>query len=723
MRASGAIAASSLSALNLLAANPPRYPYNPTEEPREPLTLYISRVPGTRDIILSTLKPQRKNVTSEDVAHALYYVHLDLPSDERLAAHPQPSPSTSTSNAAAPPSLTPATATPTVRESVLRKPLPGSPLAVSRAEPVLTPIDNSVAGAPTTTAKTTVTAPIAPPHVWLPPLRRSVSPPRIPQPWVPPGYHLDENHSFENLPSDHHSLPPTTIPPPLQNRQLAGQDITTGVDSQIAPCERPPVLHAPISRKPVGPQITAQDKVQTTQPPVVLVSAPKAAQPCIPAATALQDQPPSVQTSHSYRQPAVTTTCEDPRKFVPFQLTLIRRDPSSGHQWNIGKIASVQPDEQSTGTLQKPASPTTSSHPQDIQTDQPSISIRLETSGYAKFRGDDDIGRGGVFARQVVMAYTKSWTAGIRNAFKRPSSQSHERSTSDSGVDVDKIYRGFGASGNKDSELYSRHLSQPQNSCLIPDEESHSAHHRPSKEHSAEYRNDDTGLLTRPGPGLKLKGYTFTSPWEGRCEFRTGNGGRSLTCRHILHPSTDTMTGATGGGVAGYNPLVIAQNIRDGQNLAAVAASAATGSDSRGGGRVRARSLSSALSGAAKVSELRFSLPHGEVFRTKPGGSVDENKSVSARAEFYGRFQDHLQQLQSRHRQSLSSSEYIDELDDNDEDPEMDLTLGRENAGGGARGKRAKLGKLIVYDDGFKMLDLVVAANLGVWWVSWERNF
>lgn len=38
--------ARSLSAINYLAANPPQYPYHP--EVREPLTLYISRVPGTQ---------------------------------------------------------------------------------------------------------------------------------------------------------------------------------------------------------------------------------------------------------------------------------------------------------------------------------------------------------------------------------------------------------------------------------------------------------------------------------------------------------------------------------------------------------------------------------------------------------------------------------------------------------------------------------------------------
>lgn len=40
--------ARSLASLNALAANPPQYPVNPTEAAQEPVTLYISRVPGTR---------------------------------------------------------------------------------------------------------------------------------------------------------------------------------------------------------------------------------------------------------------------------------------------------------------------------------------------------------------------------------------------------------------------------------------------------------------------------------------------------------------------------------------------------------------------------------------------------------------------------------------------------------------------------------------------------
>lgn len=40
--------ARSLTILNELAANPPQYPEKPADEAKDPLTLYISRVPGTR---------------------------------------------------------------------------------------------------------------------------------------------------------------------------------------------------------------------------------------------------------------------------------------------------------------------------------------------------------------------------------------------------------------------------------------------------------------------------------------------------------------------------------------------------------------------------------------------------------------------------------------------------------------------------------------------------
>jgi hypothetical protein len=41
------IEANSLSDITQIASNPPKYPRNPTENQRQPLTLYIARVPGS----------------------------------------------------------------------------------------------------------------------------------------------------------------------------------------------------------------------------------------------------------------------------------------------------------------------------------------------------------------------------------------------------------------------------------------------------------------------------------------------------------------------------------------------------------------------------------------------------------------------------------------------------------------------------------------------------
>jgi hypothetical protein len=146
----------------------------------------------------------------------------------------------------------------------------------------------------------------------------------------------------------------------------------------------------------------------------------------------------------------------------------------------------------------------------------------------------------------------------------------------------------------------------------------------------------------------RSKGYTFTSPWQGQCEFNTGATGRSLKCRHYF--------------------------------------------------------TSSGQSCVEEVSELRFNLPTSSKTSTPNG--------VRSKASSY--FQRHSR-FTSDEDGSSTPSIIVDE------DGRIDLSLGQERAGGGFGGKRAKLGKLIVFPDGVKMLDLLVAANVGLWWRAYER--
>ncbi|ORY13288.1 hypothetical protein BCR34DRAFT_623900 [Clohesyomyces aquaticus] len=81
-----AVEARSLSSLTVLASNPPSYPRNPTHVRNEPLVLYIARVPGSRDVFLTPMKPRDKVVSAEDVQSSLYYLHVDQGDDVRLRA-------------------------------------------------------------------------------------------------------------------------------------------------------------------------------------------------------------------------------------------------------------------------------------------------------------------------------------------------------------------------------------------------------------------------------------------------------------------------------------------------------------------------------------------------------------------------------------------------------------------------------------------------------------
>ncbi|KAJ0158429.1 hypothetical protein CTA2_11591, partial [Colletotrichum tanaceti] len=361
---------------------------------------------------------------------------------------------------------------------------------------------------------------------------------------------------------------------------------------------------------------------------------------------------------------------------VPYSLSLIRRDPSSGNQWNVGRVTSHQLEDAGDDGYEYFSfdSAGLSAHDRRrANAPQPPIHIHLESSGYAKFRhmplrqsvdaprnsmcsppfsnSEDALQHmqqqqqllqrqspEGGFSRQVVMSYAKSWSSNIR---EKLSSRSRSGSIDDGGAGLTTTTSNLGTSPARSDNRHSRQLS------------SHSTG-------SISSNGSDSGpIITQPGYGLRPQGYVFVSPWDGRCEFRTGNAGRSVKCRHVL---------PTAGGLS--NPL--------------------------------APTTSSTYSAA--VSELRFNLPSSELFR-------QEGK----REQLSGHFS-RLLKVGGGNR----DGEYSDE----DEPPSpFDLRLGKERAGGGNRGKRAKLGKLIIYPEGLKMLDLVVAANMGVWWGAWEKTF
>ena len=164
------------------------------------------------------------------------------------------------------------------------------------------------------------------------------------------------------------------------------------------------------------------------------------------------------------------------------------------------------------------------------------------------------------------------------------------------------------------------------------------------------------------------KAYTLRSPWDGICEFTTGLAGRSFKCNHLFASSIP------GFGLGMHS---------------------------------------------AQVSELRFNLPSSKTLgsaapKSLAPGTAREVKCSSLFLHQHRRRSSSSFESKDTHRTEHFASKV--ELEER-----LDLSLGQEHAGGGFGGKQAKLGKLIVEEEGLQMLDLIVAANMALWWRVYER--
>lgn len=116
------------------------------------------------------------------------------------------------------------------------------------------------------------------------------------------------------------------------------------------------------------------------------------------------------------------------------------------------------------------------------------------------------------------------------------------------------------------------------------------------------------------------------------------------------------------------------------------------------------------------MSELRFNLPNSKTFLPATKGPTETRKSSYNSRPSPHRHSSSDDFGNQGTRTSADLSGYFDK------DGNIDLSLGQERAGGGFQGKQAKLGKLIIEDEGYKMLDLVVAANMALWWRAYGRE-
>lgn len=197
---------------------------------------------------------------------------------------------------------------------------------------------------------------------------------------------------------------------------------------------------------------------------------------------------------------------------MTFSLTVVRRDPSSGTQCNVGKVTSFQTNVPTPETADPRLDPDNMG---GLLANAQKVGIRIDTSGYAKYRdmpskADVDalrpspgqsfaqlaaqgsaVGPGADkrsslkpawraaeegFARQVVMSYGASWTSNFKKAFQRkdrPGSPVHASGTPPENLGMPRPF----------------HMRQGSASTIGSVDSADGSHSPP--------------LITQPGPGLR----------------------------------------------------------------------------------------------------------------------------------------------------------------------------------------------------------------------------
>ncbi|CAF9907527.1 hypothetical protein IMSHALPRED_005557 [Imshaugia aleurites] len=328
------IRAGSLASVVDLAENPPDHPLHSLGD-LQPLVLYIARVPGCNDVFLTTMKPQQKVVTAQDVQSSLYYMHLDRLEDYELLDSFE-----DLDHLADEEDGRRKHAIPTITSGVRRKPLPPSRILGLGDHPE-------------------------------------------PPPGVNPYFHTCSNSTTSSLQAERKPFGQSNmaermdIPPPLPDRKLLGP---RSMNQRFVSVEDPPLQNVPEkqnidlrrwSEQPTGtppklPPRPGKDSVPTT-PPRPLAASLKDS--CVPSgghhSKFLHRKPITHSTSHDLngevKDGSIAKDLQDA------SLSLIRR--YNHEQWTVGKISSM-------GTK-----PTVSGYGESSH----GISIHILTHGYLKF--------------------------------------------------------------------------------------------------------------------------------------------------------------------------------------------------------------------------------------------------------------------------------------------------------------------------------------------------
>ncbi|PKX92419.1 uncharacterized protein P174DRAFT_442253 [Aspergillus novofumigatus IBT 16806] len=636
------VEARSLSSITTIASNPPAYPRNPAQKKLDPLVLYIVRVPGSKDVFLSPLKPPTKSsISAEAINASLYYLHVATPEDELLLQEVEEEREKQAKlrkeqwSDGAPPEFA-------RLNNVRRKPVPGGPLPqIPLQQENYSPYSAAVDSPP---------------------------PPTPPRPTLRQGFPSSESATAVSDISDHlgdsrgdtgetRASPLPRRPLPFVPTEEASSDSIN--NSPAKKSNRWSALSGYLNSKGLD---NWKEKYEALSAGRISLDAgrPELRPHTSDGAgsNARRASPSRSPGQSPHRRPREHGQASDRQGF---HITLIRRDPTHGIQWNVATISTSK-------------------------TDRTVVNIEVSTPGYNRFLAQDE-----PFSLQSLGINLPSDGQSLPSSTLKFPTQAHPETRA------------------LDPSLPRKFRRQL---CV-----SRPHHHRDDSRGSLDMPTNRasldtfTGSPTRPHhqahSKLKSGYYTFTSPWNGICTFSTSVNGRSLKCKHMI--PTPSYPG-------------------NGTNLSTPSAPAVTVAEIRFNTPFQADLLrhprplflskpnipSQRTRGHPSSKRNSFAHLLNPTTYTRPRSHSGTSVSTSSVSCIPGHTHPHRQR-QTHTRNPSSSSTSSGAADDPDPD-RLDFSLAREPAGGGLRGKSAKLGKLIIEDEGIKMLDLVVAACMAVWW-------
>lgn len=598
------------------------------------------------DVFLSPLKPPTKSsVSAEAINASLYYLHVASPDDNILLEEyeqereerarlrkeglidddpdlPIPPPEIARLN------------------NVRRKPVSGVPDTVG---PDATP--PQLRRRPLPPEPSDQQSEDRPPSLGAEPMSSPVLPPR------PPTFHSHTSNPAESMASLTEAEGPR---PPMPPRPLPGVPRHDTFDGGASPRKnnRWSALPGYISNQVQR----GRDGFEGASPVRHSFDAPRP-QMRPPSSHDLPPQFPP--TTHAPKSPGQSPTRRSrdipPPRQPGFHITLIRRDPTHGSQWNVATMSTPQLDENG-------------------------IDIDVSTPGYNRFAGKNEP----VSLDSLGLNLPPEARALLSKHPNIASLSDTSTATHDSAPSDPPQPRRF------HRKLV---VSRPHNA-----EESRGSLDlsggRPSMDSIS-----GSSISTHQSVTSKLKSgyYTFNSPWNGTCTFSTSVNGRSLKCKHMIpSPGFPNPTQE--------NPAVTVAEIRFNTPFQS--------------GHLQPQGHSHAspftLSQTTMLKDPSATPDPSAPYYFDPFAPTPSKRAAIANLI--------NQKLNRRPSNSSSSDGGGNEappplpLRHPPSSDRIDLSLAREKAGGGMRGNSAKLGKLIIEDEGIKMLDLVVAACMAVWW-------